>query len=132
MAKPLDDAVLLGAVGAALKAGKIERPEGVDDPDWGVMRDFLEEQCLPIRAEEKPWDAEGDPITVGGRVYQDSNANQWCSYDAAARTATRVSDYQWRSPSEWFSELFAITWLNKVKPPSAVSAAVAKYLWQPR
>lgn len=45
-------------------------------------------------------------IALGGRIYQESYANQWVSYAAAAR-ARKVSQYQFRAPGEWFAEAYA-------------------------
>ena len=37
----------------------------------------------------------------------------------AARAPTKVNNYQWRAPGEWFAEVYAISWLSKKKPPAA-------------
>jgi hypothetical protein len=128
----IDVSVLTGAVAAALKSGAVERPDGVSDPNWTGIEAFLKEKCLASRFDKTPWfNSEPGDIKVGDRVYHESAANKWFSYDAAARETSFVSKYQWRSPGEWFSELFAITWFKKTKPPSGVGAAITKYLWPP-
>jgi hypothetical protein len=40
-----------------------------------------------------------------------------------------VRDYQFRSPAEWFAELYAYTWYNKKKAPTGVDKAVTKYMF---
>jgi hypothetical protein len=128
---PPQDAVLADTVGNALKAGKVERPESIPESDWAAVQEFLTKRCLTLREGSKPWNADPAAIKVGDRVYHESYSGKWVSYDVAARSSSQVTKYQWRAPGEWFSELFAITWLKKVKPPSAVSGAVLKYLWPP-
>ena len=44
--------------------------------------------------------------TIGGRVYQDTKNGYWASYSYAAR-ANQVSNYQFKSPGEWFAEAYA-------------------------
>jgi hypothetical protein len=67
-------------------------------------------------------------VDVDGRSFVESYDQEWWSYEYAARAPTRVNNYQWRSPAEWFAEVYAITWLSKRKPPSGVDAAIAAYL----
>lgn len=43
---------------------------------------------------------------IGEYIYQESYANQWVRYKAAARTR-KVSQYQFRAPGEWFAEAYA-------------------------
>jgi hypothetical protein len=49
---------------------------------------------------------------AGGRVYQ-SDEGTWWSYSFAARSAA-VNNYQWRSPAEWFAEVYTVEMLNKL------------------
>src|SRR5262249_19773226 len=124
--------VLTGVVATALKSGTVAKPDEMADDSWTPIASFLEAKCLKVRSVMSPWrnSAPGD-IEVGGRVYQESVPNKWFSYDSGAREKSFVSKYQWRSPGEWFSELFAVTWMSKKKPPSGVGSAIAKYLWPP-
>ena len=129
--KDVDDSVLAGTVTAALKSGSVKRPDGVGDAGWTVIETFLNTKCLAIRANAKPWDNARDSIKVDNRVYVESVQDKWFSYDAGARAESFVSDYQWRSPGEWFSELFAITLFKNTTAPSGFGATIAKYLWPP-
>jgi hypothetical protein len=58
-------------------------------------------------------DSAANSAAVGGRVIQESYANQWVSYDPTKRAA-RVSNYQFRAPSEWFAELYGVYYLGKL------------------
>lgn len=44
---------------------------------------------------------------IGETVYQHAYRDQWVSYPLSLRKRSWVSDYQFRSPSEWFAELYA-------------------------
>jgi hypothetical protein len=51
-------------------------------------------------------------MSFGGRVYQE-DGSKWWSYDIGARGAM-VKDYQFRSPSEWFAEVYAVEMLGNL------------------
>jgi hypothetical protein len=123
----IDESALTSAISTALSAGTTAKPDAIAQPDWEKALKFLTEKCLPIRAANSPWFK--NQVIVGGRVYQDSGGGAWWSYSAAARESTKVNRYQWRSPFEWFAEIYAITWLKKMKPPAAVDQAAAQYMW---
>jgi hypothetical protein len=121
------DAMLTGVVKTALSAGTITQPNTIGDDDWQKILPFVSTHCIPVRDDSQPY-FKNSPVVIGGRAYTESQG-EWWSYSGAARTATRVNNYQWRSPAEWFAEVYAITWLKKHKPPSQVDAAVAKFCW---
>jgi hypothetical protein len=63
------------------------------------------------------WDqpsADVEGTAVGDTIYQ-QDRNLWWKYDKRAR-AKKVSDYQFRSPLEWFSEVYAVYMLGKLDP----------------
>jgi len=65
----------------------------------------------------KPWNkgkAHADAVEFGGRVYQEAYDNDWYSYALADRATTGVTKYQWRAPGEWFAEIYALYYLNKL------------------
>ena len=73
----------------------------------------------------EPWDkgkARAEAIQLGGRVYQESYDNTWHSYALADRATTGVSTYQWRAPGEWFAEIYALYYLNKLSRSHPMSA----------
>ncbi len=51
---------------------------------------------------------------VGDTVYQ-ADGTKWWKYKKAAR-AQMVRDYQFRSPAEWFAEVYAVFMLGKLAP----------------
>jgi hypothetical protein len=116
-------------------------PSDVPDPPKGVAADVWEKRrvaafdwCRRIRAAASPWSngAVAKQIAIGGRVYQESyNPDTWFSYDLGARSQG-ISGYQFRAPWEWFAELYAahfsnklkkehpaMAWLTQFKPPEA-------------
>ncbi len=122
----ITDEELSGVVMNAL-GGKVTQPKKMKKAEWDKIKPWLDANCLTIRSGASPWD--NDPVVVNGRVYQEAYGGEWWSYDPAAKGTTKVNDYQWRSPWEWFAEVYAISWLAKKKPPSGVDSAVAAYMW---
>jgi hypothetical protein len=126
----LADDVLTDVLTKALDGGTTDQPDTIKNfDDWKKINDFLVDKCLKIRSDADPWFA-AKQIVVGDRVYQESYDKEWWSYDFKARAATKVNNYQWRSPAEWFAEVYAISWLSKKKPPTGVDAAIAAYMWK--
>ena len=84
-------------------------------------------------ASASPWDRDitGDPDIAGVKPSHEAYSGdaRWWRYGAKDRQSTSVSGYQWRSPVEWFAELYAVTWFKKVEPPGAVHAAIRPYLF---
>ena len=127
--KKVTDAMLKDVVAAALRDGTTDQPDKIADDDWQKIINFLVDKCLAIRSDADPWFADSQ-VVIGDRVYQEAYDNDWWSYAFAARATTRVNDYQWRSPAEWFAEVYAISWLSKKKPPSGVDPAVVEFMWK--
>lgn len=108
--------------------------DGIDAKVWETRRVAAVTWCRQIRARNSPWDkgAVCKQIAIGGRVYQESyDDGTWYSYALAAR-AQGISGYQFRAPWEWFAELYAahfsnklkkehpaMAWLTQFKPPEA-------------
>jgi hypothetical protein len=126
-ADTVTDEQLQGIVLSAL-GGTVTQPKGVAKAEWDKIKPWLDSHCLTIRSASSPWN--NAPVIVAGRVYQEAYSGEWWSYDPAAKGTTKVNDYQWRSPWEWFAEVYAISWLAKKKPPSGVDSAVAEYMWK--
>lgn len=125
---PVDDAKLLAAIQTALSKGTVTQPADIDNPEWKKIAPWLLSHCIPMREQAQPY-FNSKPVVIDGVVYTQSGTD-WYSYASSSRTATFVNNYQWRTPAEWFAEVYAITWLKKKKPPSAVPADVAKHCWQ--
>jgi hypothetical protein len=71
-----------------------------------------------IHTKAKPWNkgkAHAADVVLDGRVYQEAYDNDWYSYAHADRATTGVSTYQWRAPGEWFAEIYALYYLNKLR-----------------
>ncbi|MFY9479878.1 MAG: hypothetical protein WAQ08_19750 [Aquabacterium sp.] len=127
--KALTDDMVLEAIREELEGTVPVMPNGVAPSDWKLVIDYLKLVTERSRGSYSPW-FENTAVNVGGRAYVESYDNEWWSYEHASRAPTRVNNYQWRSPAEWFAEVYAITWLKKVKPPAAVDASVAAFMWQ--
>lgn len=60
-----------------------------------------------VHGTSSPWFEPFDnPPTIGGRVFLDTQNGDWASYLPDAR-ARKVSNYQFKSPSEFFAEAYA-------------------------
>lgn len=128
-AKKAKDSELLAVVTEVLDKGTGSKPDSITDDEWTNAQRFLVNRCLVIRSNKSPWN--NPPPAIGGRIYQQAyaRANAWWSYAEAARASTKVNNYQWRAPGEWFAEIYAISWLAKKPPPSGVDASVSKFTW---
>jgi hypothetical protein len=104
-----------------------DKPGTMSPQEWRVVKEHLN-RAIKIRADNWPW-GDGKAVVMGGRAYHEAYDGQWVSYDPAARNGTEVRDYQFRSPAEWFAELYAFTWFKKVKAPTGVDKTVTKYMW---
>lgn len=118
-------AVILAEIKKALQGQTWAKPDGVPAPDWKRAETTLK-TCEAIGKDEKPW---RKPRPLGDRVYFKAGGT-WSSYSMAARTALTVRDYQWRAPGEWFAELYAASWMLQKKPPAAVPAVAAMYMYR--
>ena len=67
-------------------------------------------------------------LAIGNRVYQeayDYGGGQWNSYALAARKQG-IHGYQFRAPGEWFAELYAAYYSDKLKPSHPFVPDLAK------
>jgi|GEM_PF-2794873 len=74
--------------------------------------------CVGIRCKKDNglWDKSDSGAKeheIDGRVYQEAYANNYFSYDLAAR-AKRVNNYQFRAEGEWFAEIYALYYLGEM------------------
>lgn len=113
-----------------LNGGVPPRPDTITVTDWAPVKVALDSVDGIRDANGKwPWN---NPTVIGGRAYHESYAGrgEWWSYDPGARNGATVRAYQWRSPAEWFAELYAFTHFKKQKPPGGVDSGVAVYMWK--
>lgn len=126
----IPEATMKSLIAGALVNGTPAKPATISDTDWGPMKAQLD-TCAGLRAaaSPRPWNS---PTPIGGRAYHQAYTenNEWWSYDPGARGGTTVRNYQWRSPAEWFAELYAFTYFKKQKPPSGIDASVAVFMYK--
>lgn len=76
---------------------------------------------LMVSGDDGLWD-KGDSAAktyaLGDMVYHESYENTWWGYKLSARDK-KVSNYQFRSPDEWFSEIYACYYTKKLDPSHA-------------
>ena len=92
-------------------------PEGgATQTDWDKTREAVVNWCQSVRVGMAPWNnaALSKHVAINGRVYQESYAGKWVSYLVEAR-AKGITSYQFRSPGEWFAELYAAYFSGKLK-----------------
>lgn len=98
-----------------LDAGIVPTPA---PKDWLLVKAWAD----GIRFDEDPWEngaccdkaASAGGFRLGNRIYHEGLPNQWFSYEAVARSQG-ITGYQFRSPGEWFSELYAAYKSDKLK-----------------
>jgi len=72
------------------------------------------------------WDGPGTKsLAMGTRVYQEAYENWWISYDLDARKQG-IHGYQFRAPGEWFAELYAAYYSDKLKPSHPIVPDLTK------
>lgn len=69
------------------------------------------------------WDGgKSNAQAIGNRIYHESyEGGWWISYDQAARKQG-IHGYQFRAPGEWFAELYAAYYSDKLKPSHPIVA----------
>lgn len=82
-----------------------------------------------LRGNSNTWRFENGGRVLGERVYtHNASYNQWMSFDLRAR-ATKVSNYQFYAPAEWFAELYSHYYATEPRgeaiPPAAKTAIEA-------
>ncbi|WP_077036758.1 hypothetical protein [Pelomonas sp. KK5] len=93
-------------------------PPGVDAVEWNLRHKQVDAHYARMVAGKNPWSSQATAVSlaIDGRVYQQSyDWPHWSSYELAARQQA-ISGYQFRSPLEWFSEMYAAYKSNKLKP----------------
>ncbi len=115
---------LKGAIKSALGGQEITKPDDVPKKIWNDAQDMLK-TCRKLAADTKPWRT---VLPIGERVFHKDNGS-WLSYSLKARQTFTVRDYQWRSPVEWFAELYAVSWVAKT-PHTGLPARVAEFMYK--
>jgi hypothetical protein len=113
-----------------LSSKDTEKPKNVtiSRSQWKTMQKYTS-IAKAINAKSEPWfNGEAASLAIGDRVYTDSGGQGWYSYALSERQSGSVRNYQWRSPAEWFAEIYGLSWLTKKKVVSGVTADVATWL----
>ncbi|MGZ5217969.1 MAG: hypothetical protein ACXWKD_18150, partial [Caldimonas sp.] len=104
-------------------------PSGTKPEDWDLARQKAEDWIKSIREDAGIWWRGGEckRTALGGRVYHEAYADwgSWVSYNLSARSQG-VTGYQFRSPMEWFAELYATFYSQKMNPKHPAAAWLAK------
>jgi hypothetical protein len=92
---------------------KLKKKEG-----WEETKKKVDAWCRAIVVGEQLWmdGVESKKRAIGDppRVYQQSYSSRWTSYEYAARRKG-IHGYQFRAPGEWFAELYAAFYSDKLK-----------------
>ncbi len=112
------DLAALEAHAAALMKKKGIKP--ARSPEEKAKRPDLERWIFDVREDKKIWwdGAECNRLAIGGVVYQEAytyGGGQWNSYKLSARKRG-IHGYQFRASGEWFAELYAAYYSEKLKP----------------
>ena len=121
---------LRALVRSLLESGKAKKPASDSDTLGSLFAQWANIEgktgwtiCLAIRdPDQDPWEK---PVEVlGSRAYHEGYPNDWYSY-ATSERAAGISDYQWRSPVEWFAEQFSF---YRLQPQRQKPKSIAAYL----
>lgn len=80
--------------------------------NWSVVQSWADSVCFVdgrytcMDGAKCSQSASSGGFKLGSRVYYESYAGRWFSYEASARKEG-ITGYQFRAPGEWFSELYA-------------------------
>ncbi|WP_375176007.1 hypothetical protein [Pseudooceanicola sp.] len=109
-------------------------PDRIPPDEWERRRVTVAAWLENTFEGRQPWQttSAAKACEINGRCYHESMPGYWVSYPIAER-AKGVTGYQFRSPLEWFSELYAAyhsdkladahparEWLSKLKNPEEV------------
>ena len=109
-------------------------PSTIAPDEWERRRMLVNAWVQNMFSDRSPWQttAAAKMCEIDGVCHHESQAGEWVSYPMAARKQG-VSGYQFRSPLEWFSELYAayhskklpdthpaVSWLAELKNPTEV------------
>jgi len=118
----------LSAAKSVPPAKKPPPPPGRTADEWEAARKAALEWCRLVRVDQELWNKAGlsKRLAIDGRVYQEAYDNWWVSYAYAAR-AKGITGYQFRSEAEWFAELYAAFFSEKLKPEHPSAAWLGKF-----
>ncbi len=125
-----DKSYLEAVVASSKSKGPTKKPSpptGTTADDWEKARLKAEDWIKAIRVDTDLWNHAGACKTtaIAGRVYQEAYAGWWVSYKLAARSQG-VTGYQFRSSMEWFAELYATYFSQKMNPSHPAASWLAK------
>ena len=69
----------------------------------------------------------GGQILNGDRIYHQDYHGDWYSYSSDVRDNTKLSNYQWANPAEWFAECYAAYYDPKPAVKNALNNSVAAW-----
>jgi len=111
-----------------------EDPSTIPPDEWERRRIEVKAWVPNMFSDREPWQttSSAQACAIDGTCYHESMPGYWVSYPISERSKG-VSGYQFRSPLEWFSELYAAyhldrladghparEWLDKLKKPEEV------------
>ena len=96
-----------------MKSGR-SRQRGSDEEK--AVRPDVDAWVAAVRVDKGLWwdQAQSKANAIGGRVYHEAYGNSWVSYKLDARRQG-IQGYQFRAPGEWFAELYAACYSDKMK-----------------
>jgi hypothetical protein len=111
--------------GASTKPANATADLGTLFDDWNAITRSQGYRNLTLVRNDtsSPWEKNID--CSDGRSYHEGYKGVWYSYLATAR-ATKISDYMWRAPGEWFADQYAYYRMHADKSPPASIATYVK------
>ncbi len=109
---------------AKINGGAVAAPRS---PEEGAKRGAVDTWRVAVGVDKSLWwnGAGCKANEIDGVVYQEAYGGRWVSYDLAARSKG-IHGYQFRAPGEWFAELYAAYYSDKLKPSHPIIHDLAK------
>ena len=116
-------------IGEAMENKETAKPKDVTigRSEWKTLEKYATKTRSMTNAAEPWFSSDAAARAIGGRVYTQNNSS-WYSYSLSERQANGVRNYQWRSPDEWFADLYGVAWLTNKPLGKGAPDGVARWL----
>ncbi len=102
-------------------------PDRIKPEEWERRRQQIHNWAENAKSTNNPWETNATAMALelgGGEIIHEAYAGLWVGYKAATRKMG-LTGYQFRAPGEWFSEIYAAYYSNKLKPGHPMCAELA-------
>jgi hypothetical protein len=122
-----DRAYIADLLGGVADPAIPDPPNGVSYEEWERRRQRVRLWAENARSGKNPWESDATAQALKlktGEIIHEAYGGQWYGYLASERSKG-ITGYQFRSPLEWFSEIYAAYYSKKLKPGHPAAAWLA-------